>query len=265
MSSKLIGRGIALALGLAAGSAPAAFHLMKVVEVFGGTAAAPNAQYVVIQMYTGGQNQLTGHGITVFNAAGQVIQTFTFPGSVPNGANQAKILIATAEAASFFNLTANLTMTAVLPRAGGKVCFDSQPEDCFAWGNYSGSSAGVGTPFNASTGLQLGKAAIRRLDIAGFPSALDSGDDTDNCANDFVSGTPVPRNNANVTGTIPPSVCPNNVIDGLEECDDGNANNGDGCSSMCLIEPNIYANGFEDLMRNWSKASDLRPDLFSDK
>ena len=31
-------------------------------------------------------------------------------------------------------------------------------------------------------------------------------------------------------------VCGNNKIEGNEQCDDGNKNNGDGCSSLCMIE-----------------------------
>lgn len=77
---------IALGMAMFGGSAEASFHLMKVVQVFPGTAAAPNAQYVMIQMYTGGQNQLSGHQISVFDASGAAIQNFTFSAAVANGA-----------------------------------------------------------------------------------------------------------------------------------------------------------------------------------
>ena len=95
-------------------AAHAAFHLMKVTEVFPGTAASPGAQYVVIQMWTGGQNIVGGHGITVYGPTGTVVGTFTFPGSVANGASQDKILIATTQAVTFFGLGADLSMTPVL-------------------------------------------------------------------------------------------------------------------------------------------------------
>ncbi|NNL03879.1 MAG: hypothetical protein HKO85_01230 [Xanthomonadales bacterium] len=36
---------------------------------------------------------------------------------------------------------------------------------------------------------------------------------------------------------LPPSNCGNGVIDGPEECDDGNRKIGDGCSNVCVIEP----------------------------
>jgi len=187
---------------LAPRPALANFHLMKLVEVFPGTAAAPQAQYVVLQMYSGGQTVVGGHSIIVFDAADTAIPggTFTFSGSVANGASQAKILIATSSAVTFFGVSANLSMTtAVIPAAGGKVCFDSI--DCVAWGNYSGSPTGVGTPFNATGGgLRPGRAIIRRLDIAGGTTTLEGIDDTGDSANDFVSGAPAPRNNANQNG-----------------------------------------------------------------
>ena len=62
------------AAGLAA-PASASFHLMKVVEIFPGTAAAPNAQYVVLQMYSAGQNFVGGHAVTVFNSASMVARS----------------------------------------------------------------------------------------------------------------------------------------------------------------------------------------------
>src|SRR5690349_1742044 len=48
--------------------AHADFHLMKVVEVFGGTPAAPDAKYVVLQMYAANQGNLVNHKVTIFNA-----------------------------------------------------------------------------------------------------------------------------------------------------------------------------------------------------
>jgi len=219
---------VSILMGLvSAAPAHAAFHLMKIAEVFAGCPASPNAQYVVLQMYSGGQNFVNGHSIVVSDSAGTVVGTFSFPANVANGANQAKILIATTEASSFFSVTPNLTMTAVIPRRGGRICFDSI--DCVAWGNYTGPSTGVGTPFNASGGITPTKAIVRRLDISGSPTVLESGDDTNDSANDFRFGTPAPRNNAGVLGVPPSSTCNNGVVEGLEECDGG-----PGCSATCM-------------------------------
>ena len=228
----------ALALGA---PAFADFHFMKVVEVFPGAAASPNAQYVVLQMWTGGQTNVGGHGVTVHAANGDVIDTVIFGNGVGNGATQDKILVATDEAASFFNLTADFELDVPLPLAGGKVCFDAIPVDCFAWGNYVGSSTGVGTPFGQPNPFPQGRAATRRLDITGNPTTLDEFDDTDQSASDFLSRLPTPRNNARVTGTIPPSTCGNGVLEGLEQCEAGV-----GCSTTCTFDADaLFFNSFE--------------------
>jgi cysteine-rich repeat protein len=215
--------------------AQANFHLMKVVEVFLGTPAAPNAQYVVLQMYSPGQDQVAGHKITVFNATGTNVGTFTFGSAVAHGNSQDKILIATPEAVAFFGLGADLTMSAAMLSAGGKVCFDAIPVDCLAWGGWTGGTSGVGTPFASGGPFPSGRAAIRRLDISGSPTLLEGTDDTDQCSTDFVQGTPAPRNNAGTLGTIPGATCGNGAIEGLEQCDDHNTANGDSCSSTCQV------------------------------
>jgi len=227
----------ALAPLLAALAFPATgtFHLMKIVEVFGGTAASPNAKYVVLQMYASGQNLVQGHMLIVYDAAGAQVATYSFPQNVANSASQSKILIATPEAQGFFGVSADLTMSATIVAAGGKVCFDASQIDCVAWGNYTGTATGVGTPFNAGGGLIPGRAAIRRLDISGVPTLLEGSDDTNNCANDFVAGLPAPRNNAGSSGTVPPGTCGNGAIEALEQCDDHNTADGDGCSSTCQV------------------------------
>lgn len=235
MNAKRIARVLVLSALFLLVPAHADFHFMKIVEVFAGTAAAPNAQYVVLQMYVGGQQFVSGHAITVHSASGSQVASFAFPGDVANGANQATILVATPDAQAFFDIDADLTMPAALAAGGGRVCF-AGAVDCVAWGSWSGAATGVGTPFDAAGGLPSGRAAIRRLDIAGSASTLDAGDDTDNCVVDFVSGFPSPRNNAGASGSIPQSSCGNDVVEGLEECDDGNLVGGDGCSSTCVLD-----------------------------
>ena len=191
-----------LALGWLLVSRPVAadFHLMLVVEVFPGVAGSPNAQYVELQMYSPGQNVVGGHTVHFFNAAGTEIGTLTFPMNVPNGADLASILIATAEAQSLFGVAADLTMTPLIDPSGGKVCW-AGVTDCVAWGNYTGSSAGVGAPFSPG-GLTLGQAMQRRIDGGFDPTRLDGGDDSGDSATDFVAAAPTPRNNGNVTGTV---------------------------------------------------------------
>ena len=224
---------------------PQSFHLMKVKEVYPGSDAAPNAQYVVLQMFSAGQNLVNGKQVLVYDARGMLAGTFTFSGNVANSLDQATLLIATPEALTFFGpLTADLAMTATLSPLGGKVCFHDPGGlgdiDCVAWGGYTGSPTGVGTPFNAPVGLVRGAAMRRRLDICGVNTNLDGCDDTGDSANDFRPAVPAPLNNAGVNGTIPASVCGNGAVQSLEQCDDGNLTPGDGCNATCLREASAF-------------------------
>jgi cysteine-rich repeat protein len=215
------------------------FHLIKIVEMFPGSAVAPNAQYIEMQMYFAGQNFLGNHEVFVYDSVGTQIGVFVFPGSVANGANQASILLATPEAQATFSIAADLAMTPILPLAGGRICFENPQIDCISWGNYSGSALGSGTPFNAPFGLVLGKAVQRDL---GGDGVLQATDDTGDSDADFDYGLPTLRNNANNTGFVPSSNCGNGALEGLEGCDDGNTTPGDGCDGNCETEA-VCGNG----------------------
>ena len=186
----------------------AAQHLMKLREVYVGPTDNAASQYIMLQMYTGGQNQVNGHAVQVFDATDTILGTFTFNQSVANGASQSYILLATSAAETQFGVNADLAMSSVIPLAGGKICFDSF--DCVVWGNYSGDAINpdsTGTPFNAGAGLQAARA-IRRDISAGNASQLEAGDDTGDSAADFAFADPAPFNNGGTAGEdsyTPPS------------------------------------------------------------
>lgn len=197
-------RGIALLTMLMA-AAPlfAAQHLMKVTQVYVGPDDDANAQYIMLQMYANGQNQVSGHSVNVYNATDAIVGTFTFSSSVANGSSQSEILLATAEAQSRFSISADLSMTAVLPAVGGKVCFDGF--DCVSWGDYVGDNSDPspsGSPVNSSGGIQS-DSALRRDISAGNPAVLENSDDTNDSASDFTTESAAPRNNAGDVGTAP--------------------------------------------------------------
>lgn len=55
---------------------------------------------------------------------------------------------------------------------------------------------------------------------------------------------------------LAPILCGNGVINGAEQCDDGNVINGDGCSAQCLIEadvndPPVCSGASADVMQLW--------------
>src|SRR3954463_10988146 len=69
-----------LAATIAASPARASFHLIKVREVFPGTTANPESDYVVLQMYAAAQNLVNLGDLEVLNSAGAVTSHFS-PGS----------------------------------------------------------------------------------------------------------------------------------------------------------------------------------------
>ena len=186
-------------LVVTSGTAHALFHLMKVREVFAGTSTAPAAQFIELQMYAENQRFLAGHEVVVFDAAGTEVQAFTFTGPMANGANQSYVLVATEEAEATFGVTADLTMTPVIPAGGGRVCFRSSVDeliDCASWGNYSGDDAETGTPFNSPVGLVPDRSMERVITRGADEGALDEEDDTNDSEADFELASPNPTSNA---------------------------------------------------------------------
>ena len=199
--------------GLILVAAPAAadHHLMRIVQVYAGDATHPDAQYVVLQMCTGGQNVLINRDIGFFDAAGVAIGSpVVFPANLPSGNSQDRVFIATSSAVALFGVASDLRMPARILPVGGKLCFEpgASPVDCFGWGNYSAlPDATIGTPFDAGVGITPGDAEQRSLSIAGGSGTLECttpNDDTDDSANDFGPTTPNPGNNAGNDGFIHP-------------------------------------------------------------
>jgi hypothetical protein len=185
----------ALTLLVWAGPARAAVDQIRIVEVHTG----PDAQYVMLQMAAANQNGVSGHKVIVYNAAGSMVQSTTLGLDVSSGDDQSTILVGTSNVAFYFGITVDFDMASgAMSAAGGKVCFDSV--DCVAWGNYTGSATGVGTPA-APGGIPAGKAIRRDLSISGGAMTLDVTDDTDVSSADFdVIDEPHPRNNLNQVG-----------------------------------------------------------------
>jgi hypothetical protein len=198
-------------VGLAgfASSAGATFHLIKVKEVFPGTMAQPESDYVELQAYSPFQNQIQFGQVRVYNANGTTASTF--PSVVPTGdpvsnnANNATALIADSGfGGAFPGVTPDRTDgTLDLSPAGGAVCWpvNSTPIDCVSWGDFTGNASlpsSVGSPFQGTGILGSvgnGKAIIRSI-APGCPTLLEDSDDTNNSAADFSEATPKPRPNS---------------------------------------------------------------------
>ena len=139
--------------------ASASFHNTKIVQVFAGSAAAPNASYVQLQAFTAGQNALGGHSLTIFDAAGAQVGTVALA-AVANGADQANVLIGTAGVTAAFGVTPDFTLPGNLVQTGGKVCFDASPVTCFAKSLRRPAWISLSSESSRPTGLSGGKVAL---------------------------------------------------------------------------------------------------------
>lgn len=171
-------------LAVMAQRADATFHLMLIAEVYPGSHANPNAQYVVLRSTFSGQNFLSGHPIRTQDAFGTPGPNFgTFASNPANGSLGARYLMATLEAQAFFGIQADGTASGRLPFPSGRICFDSDLVDCVAYGSYTGSNGTYGLP---ATALVRQQALVRISD-------------TSNNRTDFQIGAPNPANSSNQT------------------------------------------------------------------
>ena len=185
----LVGAG----LGTAAPNAEAAFHLMKVREVYAGSLVDANSEFVELQMYSANQVVVANHTLTLYDAAGSS-RTCTIPSNVTNGADQETILFATTQAQTQFG-TADFTIPAFLSGSGGAVCFENI--DCASWGSFSGTTTSpTGTP--EPGGIPNGESIDRRTNVSGGATTLEAADDTNDSANDFEAEAPSPNPNGAV-------------------------------------------------------------------
>jgi hypothetical protein len=186
-----------LALALTALLAPAAsatFHEMSIREVYPGSAAQPDSEYVELQMWAAGQNLVGGHSLTTYKASGGIAATTTFGADVPGDANQRTILLATPAVESEFGVTPDAVMVpGQLDPGGGVVCWEAI--DCLAWGSFKGSLPSPAGAPAAPSGIPEGMA-LRRTISPGCASLLEPTDDHDDSATDLIAVFPSPRPNS---------------------------------------------------------------------
>ena len=167
---------------------------MMIREVFPGSVARPDSEYVELQMWAAGQNLVGGHQISVYSASGSLVGTAAFAHDVAREANQSTLVAATPEAESDFGFAADAAMApGLLDPGGGAVCWESL--DCAAWGSFSGSTPSPTGPPASPGGIPDGMA-LRRTIEPGCATLLEPGDDRDNSAVDFAAVFPGPRPNS---------------------------------------------------------------------
>jgi hypothetical protein len=202
---------------VAAAPAQASFHLIKVREVFPGTVAHPESDYVELQMYASAQNLVNLGDLEVLNSAGAVTSHFSPGSTVSHSANQSTVLIAnTSFSAQFPSIAPDFTDGGLdLDPAGGAVCWpQNEPpfDDCASWGNFTGQ-ASLPSPGDSAPAVAIADGeALRRTISPGCSTLLESADDANNSSVDFSPQTPSPRNNASTPSEKECAALPNTTI-----------------------------------------------------
>src|SRR5438445_889719 len=207
----------ALVAGASLSPALATFHLMAIQEVFPGTRANPQAQFVMLRMTGSGQNFLGTNStfLEVQDASGAPLGRFgSFDHNLSNGGTIGcsypscpAVIIGTSAAQTLFGFSFDQIVDAqaghvALPLAGGRLCYGYALGivDCVAWGQFTGSN--ITSTINGCDGNFGSPAAALALDFA-----LTRG--TFNClaaenSTDFSNGFPRPvadsGANSNVDG-----------------------------------------------------------------
>lgn len=192
--SALLAAGVFALLLLAAQPAFATFHEMMIREVYPGSVAHPDSEYVELQMWAPGQSLVGGHQIGIYDGSGGALGAATFSHDVSGGASQSTLVAATPEAEAEFGFMADAGLSpGLLSPAGGAVCWESL--DCVSWGSFAGTAKSpTGSPA-APSGIPDGMA-LRRTIEPGCATLLERGDDHDNSAADFTAVFPGPRPNS---------------------------------------------------------------------
>ena len=197
MTSRSVGPAVAVLatalLALLPAPASATFHEISVREVYPGSIANQNAEYVELQMWNSGQELVGGHVLHVYGPTGTQADTL-LPNDVSNGVNQATILIATPEATTQFGVEADFALSSAgqLDPSGGAVCWESL--DCVSWGAFGGGP--LPSPAGSPAPAIPDEMALRRTIALGCATLLQASDDRNDSAQDFSAVFPSPRPNS---------------------------------------------------------------------
>jgi hypothetical protein len=195
-------------------------------EIVGSWQGDDEVQFVELRMMADGQNQLAGAAALFFdNASGseEGRRVFVFPQNVSRGVEGVKILLASPKARDLAEVQPDFVLPAGMLRPeNGRVCFavagplNFVATDCVAYGKFTGDNGGYGPP----TPITPDNRALQRIAVTGrnrtdWRGVLD----------------PVLENNAGGVGTLPETLCGDEVISQGEECD-GSALGGETCASL---------------------------------
>jgi len=194
----------------------ATFHLVSIGEVYAGSAADPESSFVELEMYDEDQNLVGNHSVLLYNSAGALTGTFTFPSDLPGiGKNQQTMLVGDDGVEAAFGVKPDLVSSGFnVPTSGGAACWDAL--DCVSWGNFGGTTTPAsGVPADTA-GIPDETALVRRITGGACANLLDEQDDTNDSDGDFADAVPTPESYATVpaaTSCVPPLPTPTTTID----------------------------------------------------
>ncbi|MBI5154345.1 hypothetical protein HZA57_03825 [Candidatus Poribacteria bacterium] len=173
-------------------SAAASFHLIHIEEVY--TNSDGTIQFVELQCDAAGQTQLQNVEVVSQNADGTVTSpVFDFTSAFPAlDLNLETVLLATSGAQTALGFSADFTIPdGSIPHPDGRVIFRSDGStiwDAVAYGNFTGSNTGFGTP--AAALPTDGDNSLQQVAATG------------NNSTSYAVGTNDPKRNDGTTGTL---------------------------------------------------------------
>ena len=155
---------LVLILGLLAASSASAevSHAgVGIREIYPGSVAQPDSEYVELQLWADQENPRAGDTVRTYNVAGALTNTDAFTSTSTVSASEGTLLLATPAAIAQFGVSADLPMTPGLDPAGGAVCWGAF--DCVTWGTRIGALL-PGPIYAKGPAIPDGMAIRRNLD-----------------------------------------------------------------------------------------------------
>ena len=207
------------ALGLAASTAPAAFHVMQIEQIIGGINGDNTAQAIQLRLRGGGQTVVSSSRLRAWDAAGlNPVLLIDMTTNVTNGLTGDNILIASASFNTIMTTAfgagyvRDFTLTNLIPASylnGGKVTFETDGGFIYwslAFGAYTGTNTSGDTTNDADANygaptVALPTASRQGVRFTGAASALS----TTNVADYALTADPASvRNNARTSYVVAP-------------------------------------------------------------
>ena len=164
--------------------------LIRLIGV--GSAPAPAAEVVMLQMTDDGQQVVEGETLSLYGPGGALTASYEIPGDVSHGLRQRTILLA-APGAVAIPPDFDLDTGDALDPSGGALCrTGAYPADCATWGSFPvAAAAALPDPQSHNAEAIVGGALGRSIE-RGCPTYLDPSDDTGTGSVDFFDGAPPP-------------------------------------------------------------------------